>query len=418
MIGTVVGNYRVERDLSEGGMSRVYVGRTVSATSLLPEGHLVVLKVMSAELAGEVTARKRFVKEARILANLRHRYITRFYEFLERETGAVLVMEFADGHPVDKLISQRGALSVGDALSISQCLLEALTYAHGRGIIHRDIKPANLIKSKEGGLKVTDFGIAKIKEDAGAGAGASPTVLTRAGFLLGTPHYMSPEQIRDPKEAGASCDIYSTSVVLYEMLTGSLPFTQRSLPKLIDAIYKGEKPPPSALRPALDSSLDAIVLEGMAPDPKKRHQTAQDLYDALESYKKRIFAASPSPLTSDDATVRTSGEAPALKWLLEGVGGNHEVSGESALIGRDRTCAIVVAHPAVSRRHARITVTPASFLIEDLKSANGTYVNNARVERAKLQAGDIVRFGADPACSYTIRSRRQDERTDPWPPLS
>jgi eukaryotic-like serine/threonine-protein kinase len=417
MIGTVVGNYRVERDLSEGGMSHVYIGRTMSATPLLPEGHLVVLKVMSAELAGEVTARKRFVKEARILAKLRHRYITRFYEFLERDTGAVLVMEFADGHPVDKLISQRGALSVGDSLSITQCLLEALTYAHGRGIIHRDIKPANLIKSKEGGLKVTDFGIAKIKEDAGATAGAA-TVLTRAGFLLGTPHYMSPEQIRDPKEAGASCDIYSTAVVLYEMLTGSLPFTQRSLPKLIEAIYKGEKAPPSALRPALDSSLDAIVLEGMAPDPKKRYQTAQDLYDALESYKQRIFAASPSPLTADDATVRTSGGAPAMQWLLEGVSGKHEVNGESALIGRDRSCAIVVPHPAVSRRHARITVTPASFLIEDLKSANGTYVNNARVESAKLQTGDIVRFGADPACSYTIRSRRRDEGTDPWPPLS
>jgi eukaryotic-like serine/threonine-protein kinase len=417
MIGTVVGNYRVERDLSEGGMSRVYIGRTMSATPLLAEGHLVVLKVMSAELAGEVTARKRFVKEARILAKLRHRYITRFYEFLERETGAVLVMEFAEGQPVDQLISQRGALSVGDALSITQCLLEALTYAHGHGIIHRDIKPANLIRSSEGGLKVTDFGIAKIKEEAGATAGPA-TVLTRAGFLLGTPHYMSPEQIRDPKEAGASCDIYSTAVVLYEMLTGSLPFTQRSLPKLIEAIYKGQKAPPSALRPALDSSLDAIVLEGMAPDPAKRYQTAQALHEALESYKQRIFAASPSPAAAEDATVRTSGTPPALQWLLEGVGGKHTVSGESALIGRDRSCTIVVPHPAVSRRHARITVTPASFLIEDLKSANGTYVNNTRVESAKLQSGDIVRFGADPACSYTIRSRRRDEGTDPWPPLS
>ncbi|MFN2443822.1 MAG: protein kinase [Thermoanaerobaculia bacterium] len=412
MIGSVIGNYRVERDLSEGGMSHVYVGRTVSATALLPEGHLVVLKVMSAELAGEVTARKRFVKEAKILSQLRHRYITRFYEFLERDAGAVLVMEFVDGHPVDRLISQRGALSVGDALSISQCLLEALTYAHGRGIIHRDIKPANLIQQKAGGLKVTDFGIAKIKEGAGSGA----TVLTKAGFLLGTPHYMSPEQIRDPKEAGASCDIYSTTVVLYEMLTGSLPFTQRSLPKLIEAIYKGDKPAPSELRPALDAALDAIVLAGMVPDPRKRYQTAQELHDALEGYKQRIFAASPTPVAEDDATVRTSGSPPALDWLLEGASDKHHVKGDSALIGRDRSCAIVVPHPAVSRRHARITVTTASFLIEDLKSANGTYVNNARVESAKLQPGDIVRFGADPACSYTIRSRKRDEGTDPWPP--
>ncbi|HEY0590632.1 MAG TPA: serine/threonine-protein kinase, partial [Thermoanaerobaculia bacterium] len=205
MIGAVIGSYRVERELGEGGMSHVYVGRTIAATPLLPEGYIVVLKVMSAELAGEETARKRFLKEARILGQLRHRYITRFYEFIPRETGAVLVMEFIDGKPVDQIIAEKGPLPVPDAISIAQCLLEALAYAHGRGIIHRDIKPANLIQQKTGALKVTDFGIAKIKE----GSESGQTVLTKAGFLLGTPHYMSPEQIRDPKEAGALCDVYS-----------------------------------------------------------------------------------------------------------------------------------------------------------------------------------------------------------------
>jgi serine/threonine-protein kinase len=237
MIGTVIGNYRIEREIGEGGMSHVYVGRTTAATEMLPVNFQVVLKVMSDELAGDVTARKRFVKEAQILSKLRHRYITRFYEFINNDSGATLVMEFVEGTPVDVLLAEKGALSVGDAISITQCMLEALVYAHGKGIVHRDIKPANLIRENGGSVKVTDFGIAKIREGGGA---SGQTVLTKSGFLLGTPHYMSPEQIREPKDAGAKCDIYSAGVVLYEMVTGGLPFNSRSLPKLIDAIYRGE----------------------------------------------------------------------------------------------------------------------------------------------------------------------------------
>ncbi len=406
MIGNVIGSYRVERELSEGGMSHVYVGRTVTATEGLPEGYLVVLKVMSSELAGEQVARKRFAKEAQILSQLRHRYITRFYEFIPRDEGGVLVMEFVDGKPVDQVIAERGALDVLEALTITQGLLEALAYAHGRGIIHRDIKPANLIQQKTGGIKVTDFGIAKIKETSGEGQ----TVLTKAGFLLGTPHYMSPEQIRDPKNAGALCDVYSTAVVLYEMLTGTLPFTQRSLPKLIDAIYRGDKKPPSAVRPTLDPALDALVMRAMHSDPARRFGSAEAFHGALEAYKTmRLEAkATTAPMQPPDSTVRSGGAAEAKpEWQLVAVrdGERHELRQESVLIGRDRSCSIVLTHPAVSRRHARIIVTDSTFLLEDLKSANGTYVNNTRIERANLKPGDVVRFGADPACSYTIRPR-------------
>src|SRR5436190_9253141 len=146
MIGTTIGNYRIEREIGEGGMSHVYVGRTLRRTDVLPEDYEVVLKIMSDELAGEVTARKRFVKEAQILEKLRHRYITRFYEFINNQDNAVLVMEFVQGTPVDLLLAERGALPLPDAVSVAQNMLEALVYAHGKGIIHRDIKPANLIR--------------------------------------------------------------------------------------------------------------------------------------------------------------------------------------------------------------------------------------------------------------------------------
>ncbi len=391
MIGNVVGNYRIEREIGEGGMSHVYVGRTIAAMEFLPEGYTVVLKVMSEELAGEVTARKRFVKEAQILSKLRHRYITRFFEFINDDRNAVLVMEFVEGTPVDVLLAERGALPLEDAVGVSQCMLEALVYAHGKGIVHRDIKPANLIREKSGVVKVTDFGIAKIKE----GGAPGQTVLTKSGFLLGTPHYMSPEQIREPKDAGAKSDVYSAGVVLYEMVTGVLPFNSRSLPKLIDAIYRGDKQQPSALRPEIDKELEAIVIKAMQPRQDQRYESARAFYDALEEYSLRPgrpsgpMAASAQNL---NATIPASANAAAQQgggsaaWQLVNVKSEanerHAIQGDSIMVGRDRTCSVVLAHPAVSRRHARITMAGGSLTLEDLKSANGTYVNNALRRRS------------------------------------
>src|SRR5215210_4860455 len=150
MIGTIIGRYKIDREIGEGGMSHVYLARSIAATDVLPPDFPVVLKVMTEELAGDATARKRFVKEAQILSKLRHRYITRFYEFINNAQGAVLVMEYVEGMPVDILLSERGALPVSSAIAVCQCLLEALVYAHGKGITHRDIKPANVIKEKNG----------------------------------------------------------------------------------------------------------------------------------------------------------------------------------------------------------------------------------------------------------------------------
>jgi serine/threonine-protein kinase len=404
MIDTTIGNYRIEREIGEGGMSHVYVGRTLAQTDVLPVEFPVVLKVMSDELAGDVTARKRFVKEAQILSKLRHRYITRFYEFINNATGAVLVMEYVEGTPVDILLTERGALPLSSAIGIAQCLLEALVYAHGKGIVHRDIKPANLIKEKSGTVKVTDFGIAKIKEGGGT---SGQTVLTKSGFLLGTPHYMSPEQIREPKDAGAKSDVYSSGVVLYEMLTGVLPFNSRSLPKLIDAIYRGEKQAPSALRPEIDKELEQIVLKAMHPRMDQRYETAREFFEALEEYNAR----QPIAPTTRQPVVDTPAPPPQPElpknWALVNVkpeaNEKHAINGDSVMVGRDRTCAIVLSHPAVSRRHARITVGGQAPVLEDLQSANGTYVNNNRVDRVVLKPGDIVRFGADPACSYVLR---------------
>jgi serine/threonine protein kinase len=280
-------------------------------------------------------------------------------------------------------------------------------YAHGKGITHRDIKPANLIKEKNGSVKVTDFGIAKIRE---GGGGSGQTVLTKSGFLLGTPHYMSPEQIREPKDAGAKSDVYSSGVVLYEMLTGNLPFNSRSLPKLIDAIYRGEKQAPSAVRPEVKKDLDEIVLKAMHPRMDQRFETAREFFEALEEWTARQPVTGSGPfasLTPNVETLKTPQTDVARHWALVNVkpetGEKHAITGDSVMVGRDRTCAIVLSHPAVSRRHARITLSGTAPLLEDLQSANGTYVNNTRVDRVVLKPGDVVRFGADPACTYVLR---------------
>ena len=406
LINTTIGNYRIDREIGEGGMSHVYVGRTLTQTDMLPVDFPVVLKVMSDELAGDVTARKRFVKEAQILSKLRHRYITRFYEFINNATGAVLVMEFVEGTPVDILLTERGALPLSSAIGIAQCLLEALVYAHGKGITHRDIKPANLIKEKSGTVKVTDFGIAKIRE---GGGNSGQTVLTKSGFLLGTPHYMSPEQIREPKDAGAKSDVYSSGVVLYEMLTGALPFNSRSLPKLIDAIYRGDKPAPATIRPEIDTELEQIVIKAMHPRMDQRFETAREFFEALEEYNARqpIAPTSRQPVAVLPDAPPAKESEPSRNWALVNVKAEanekYSIAGDSVMVGRDRTCTIVLTHPAVSRRHARISVGGTAPVLEDLQSANGTYVNNARVDRVVLKPGDIVRFGADPACSYVLR---------------
>jgi serine/threonine protein kinase len=235
---------------------------------------------------------------------------------------------------------------------------------------------------------------------------------------------MSPEQIREPKDAGAKSDVYSSGVVLYEMLTGVLPFNSRSLPKLIDAIYRGEKQAPSALRPEVNKELEAIVIKAMHPRQDQRFETAREFFEALEEYNARqpLRATAPlsMPLSSATPVASMAPVAPspspappqphgdaARHWALVNVkpeaNEKHAISGESVMVGRDRTCSIVLAHPAVSRRHARITLSGSMPLLEDLQSANGTYVNNTRVEKVALKPGDIVRFGADPACSYVLR---------------
>jgi predicted Ser/Thr protein kinase len=235
--------------LGRGGMGVVYKARQKQLD------RWVALKVLPRALGADPAFRERFLREARALARLRHPNIVAVHEFGEAGGLFYLVMELVDGVDLRHVMRER-RLAPREALAIVRELCDALQYAHDEGIVHRDIKPENVIVDRTGGVKIADFGLAKV---AGLAAGAN---LTEAGTVMGTPHYMAPEQLERPDEVDHRADLFALGVVLYEMLTGSLP--------------RGAYEPPSR-RIEVDVRLDEIVLKALEREPARRYQQALEV---------------------------------------------------------------------------------------------------------------------------------------------
>ncbi len=208
MIGQVIGNYKIELKLGEGGMGSVYKG-----VDLMLERE-VAIKVLRPELASQPQIVERFRSEAVTLAKLNHPNVATLYSFFRQGEHLYMVLEFVRGETLDALLARRGALTCEQAIPIFCQMLDGIDHAHRYGIIHRDIKPSNMMLTESGALKVLDFGIARLLGTAR---------MTRAGHLIGTIEYMAPEQVRG-QETDARSDIYSLGMLLYEMLTGRVPF--------------------------------------------------------------------------------------------------------------------------------------------------------------------------------------------------
>lgn len=212
MIGEIIGGkYRILSEIGEGGMGTVYL-------SEYPHYGLFVIKSLAPQLSQDRNFRERFFKEGNILFSLRHDNIVQAYTILEENKNVFLVMEYVDGGDMQTLIERQGAFSEAQALSIFKDVLRGLNYAHTRGIIHRDVKPSNILLTQNGTAKIMDFGIALT---------AGGKRITKTGTTLGTPQYMSPEQITRPKQVDHRTDVYSMGIVLYEMLAGRVPLTER-----------------------------------------------------------------------------------------------------------------------------------------------------------------------------------------------
>ena len=268
--GTLFANrYEVKDVLGAGGMGVVYrafdreLQEPVAIKTLRPEA-----------LAGDGVALERFKQEIRLARKIAHRNVVRTYDLGEADGMYYLTMEYVEGTSLKDLIASRGHLPVAVTLTVGKQLCRALEVAHEQGIIHRDIKPQNMVVEPTGFLKVMDFGIARLAT-APQGKG-----LTQDGMTIGTPDYMSPEQITG-MELDARSDLYSAGVVLFECLTGRLPFEAESMYALMAKRLEEPPPDPRTINAEVPQSLAAVILKAMAKHSADRYQTAAGMHDAL-----------------------------------------------------------------------------------------------------------------------------------------
>jgi len=277
MIGTTLGNYRILEKLGEGGQGAVY--KAVD-TKL---GRTVVIKVLPAELTEREANLKRFEREARLASALDHANICTIFDLNEINGIHFIAMQFIAGKNVRQLVNGR-PLHLESALSIAVQVADALAAAHARGIIHRDIKAGNVMVNDKGQVKVLDFGLAKlIDEDAARSSGIHHTELTEVGIPYGTATYAAPEQARGDR-VDSRADIFSTGVLLYEMLTGTWPFRGRTAVDVRHAVLHDEPTPLSEARPGpLPPRLQDILNKALTKDPRDRYQRVAEFRDDLKS---------------------------------------------------------------------------------------------------------------------------------------
>ena len=315
MIGRTFNNrYKLTERVGLGGMAEVYRAED----NVL--GRTVAVKVMLPQYAADPTFTKRFRQEAASAANLQSPYIVSIYDWgLDGETYYI-VMEFLRGTDLKTAIKERGAINQRKAAEIGSQVAQALSVAHAGGIIHRDIKPQNIMIQPDGNIKVMDFGIARAG-DAG---------LSQTATVLGTAHYVSPEQAQGKELTGAS-DIYSLGVVLYEATTGKLPFDGQDAVSVAVKQVNELPAPPSTINPNIDPALEAIIMKAMEKDPERRFKDASEMRHILNNY----LAGRPINLGDDISGLKTqvmSGVAPVNGTaVMNPVGGANGDAGRTTV---------------------------------------------------------------------------------------
>jgi serine/threonine protein kinase/tetratricopeptide (TPR) repeat protein len=290
---TFAGRYQVIEELGHGGMGKVY---RVLDQKLDEE---VALKLIKPEIAADRDTIKRFHNELRLARKIAHRNVGKMYELMEDEGTHFITMEYVPGQDLKGLIRQMGQLTAGKAVSIAKQVSEGLEEAHRLGVVHRDLKPGNILIDKDGNARIMDFGIARSLRGKR---------ITGAGVMIGTPEYMSPEQV-EGKETDQRSDIYSLGIILYEMLTGRVPF-EGDTPFTIGVKHKSELPRnPRDLNAQIPQGLSGLVLKCIEKDAGKRYQTAEALRADLERIEQGLptterLALKRKPFTSREVTVK------------------------------------------------------------------------------------------------------------------
>lgn len=268
LVGRVFGPYRLIEGVGRGGMAEVYLAEDERLD------RQVAVKVLPAAMAMDETFRARFEREARAAAKLQHPHILPVYDYGQQDGIPYLVMPYITGGSLAQIIAAaRAALPLNKVVQWTDEMASALQYAHDQGIIHRDVKPGNMLVGSGEHLMLSDFGIAKVMD--------TTTSLTNTGVSVGSPEYMAPEQAKGG--ADYRSDIYALGIVLYQMLTGRVPFSA-STPMQVMLQHVQEPPPaPRALNPALSPQVEAVTLRALAKDPNQRFQSASQLAEALKA---------------------------------------------------------------------------------------------------------------------------------------
>ena len=275
MVGRQVSRFRVLSSIGQGGMGQVYLAEDPSLH------RKVALKFLPADLSADDTARQRLVQEARAAASLDHPFICKVYEVGVSDDQPFIAMEYVEGTTLGDRIA-RGPLSIGDSVLMASEIAEAMAFAHKRRIVHRDLKPANIMLTADGHVKVMDFGVAKRMPQVDPEMSTIGGQLTALGELVGTPAYMSPEQLRG-EQADARSDVFAFGLVLYEMLTGTHPYRKPTAIETASAILNEPQPELTERVAAAPPLLAHVVDRCLAKSPEKRYQSLGDVRTELES---------------------------------------------------------------------------------------------------------------------------------------
>ncbi len=276
--GRQIGKYRIKSELGRGGMGAVYLAEQMGL------GREVAIKELIPSAAADPTALMRFMQEAQVMARTSHPNLVQVHDLEQIGEANYIVLEFVRGKSLRDWVNQ-GPIPMPQTFAVMHGVLQALDYAHRHSIVHRDMKPENVLLSDEGAVKVADFGIARLTDDSGAGSTA-----TKTGTTVGTPQYMSPEQVASSKVDGRS-DLYSAGIVFYELVVGQPPFTASDAdgPFTLMAKHVQAPPkPPSVHRPGLDLRLEEVILKSLSKRPEERYQTGQEFDDAVSRVADRL----------------------------------------------------------------------------------------------------------------------------------
>ncbi len=282
-VGRVVeGKYRIDALIGRGGMGAVFRAENLRI------GKAVALKVLSAKYMPGSESERRFLREARLVGSMGHPNIVEVFDLGRLEDGKPFqVMELLEGQTLAERIRMEGALPEREALDFSEQVLSALEAAHDRGVVHRDLKPENVYLVERGGAtiaKLLDFGVSKSMTE-------HTLSLTMPGVVVGTPYYLAPEQARGAHDVDHRVDIWSMGVLMYEILTGALPFNARSYDELLAKILETRPVPPSRFAPRITPAVEAVVMRALAFRASARFASASEMLSALRDARRTVSAA-------------------------------------------------------------------------------------------------------------------------------